>query len=143
MSLVLFENREQVLYELDILRNRQQIRQKVQTMKQLGEFTLDLGRKKLMPVEVLTDNENTLILIDCNCCEEFLSRRLPGGVLIPIASALKTFFESRGMRNVDVNVNGVLMRRTYKGIMNEADLPEMTLVLETAVNSFTRRRKKR
>ena len=143
MSLVLFENREQVLYELDILRNRQQIRQKVQTMKQLGEFTLDLGRKKLMPVEVLTDNENTLILIDCNCCEEFLSRRLPGGVLIPIASALKTFFESRGMRNIDVNVNGVLMRRTYKGIMNEADLPEMMIVLENAVNSFTRKRKKR
>ena len=112
-------------------------------MKQLGEFTLDLGHKKFMPVEVLTDNDNTLILIDCNCCEEFLSRRLPGGVLIPIASALKTFFESRGMRNIDVNVSGVLMRRTYKGIMNEADLPEMSVVLENAVNSFTRRRKKR
>ncbi|MFW9963023.1 MAG: hypothetical protein ACFFCX_05655 [Candidatus Sifarchaeia archaeon] len=112
-------------------------------MKQLGEFTLDLGRKKQMPVEVLVDNENTLILIDCNCCEEFLSRRLPGGVLIPIATALKTFFESHGMRNIDVNVNGLLMRRTYKGVMNEADLPEMTKELENAVSKFTKKRKKR
>jgi hypothetical protein len=112
-------------------------------MKQLGEFTLDLGQKKHMPVEVLVDNENTLILIDCNCCEEFLSRRLPGGVLIPIASALKTFFESRGMRNIDVNVSGVLMRRTYKGIMNGEDLPEIAKELEKAVSKFTRKRKKK
>jgi hypothetical protein len=112
-------------------------------MKQLGEFTLDLGHKKHMPVEVLVDNDNTLILLDCNCCEEFLSRRLPGGVLIPIASALKTFFENRGMRNIDVNVSGVLMRRTYKGIMDPNDLPEMIQELEQAVNRFTRRRKKK
>jgi len=112
-------------------------------MKQLGEFTLDLGHKKQMPVEILVDNDNTLILIDCKCCEEFLSRRLPGGVLIPIASALKTFFESRGMRNIDVNVSGVMMRRTYKGIINEADLPEMTKELEIAVSKFTSKRKKR
>ena len=112
-------------------------------MKQLGEFTLDLGHKKHMPVEVLVDNDNTLILIDCNCCEEFLSRRLPGGVLIPIASALKTFFENRGMRNIDVNVSGVLMRRTYKGIMDPNDLPEMIQELEQAVNRFTRKRKKK
>lgn len=112
-------------------------------MKQLGKFTLDLGKKKHMPVEVLADNDNTLILIDCNCCEEFLLRRLPGGVLIPIATALKTFFESRGMRNIDVNVTGVLMRRTYKGIMDGADLPEMTKELENAVSKFTRKRKKK
>jgi hypothetical protein len=134
---------EQVLYELSILRIRRQIRQKGPTMKQIGEFTLDLGKKKFIPVEVLVDNDNTLILIDCNCCEEFLSRRLPGGVLIPIATALKTFFETRGMRNIDVNVSGVLMRRTYKGIMDVADLPEMTRELEQAVNNFTRKRKKR
>jgi hypothetical protein len=102
-----------------------------------------LGHKKHMPVEVLVDNDNTLILLDCNCCEEFLSRRLPGGVLIPIASALKTFFENRGMRNIDVNVSGVLMRRTYKGIMDPNDLPEMIQELEQAVNRFTRRRKKK
>ncbi len=112
-------------------------------MKQLGEFTLDLGHKKHMPVEVLVDNDNTLILIDCNCCEEFLSRRLPGGVLIPIASALKNFFGKRGMRNIDVNVSGVLMRRTYKGIMDPTDLPEMTKELEIAVSKFSRKRKKR
>ena len=112
-------------------------------MKQLGEFTLDLGHKKYMPVEVLVDNENTLILIDCNCCEEFLSRRLPGGVLIPIASSLKTFFETRGMRNIDVNVSGVLMRRTYKGLMDICGLPEMTKELEDVVSKFTRKRKKK
>jgi hypothetical protein len=112
-------------------------------MKQLGGFTLDLGHKKHMPVEVLVDTDNTLILIDCNCCEEFLSRRLPGGVLIPIATALKTFFGNRGMRNIDVNVSGVTMRRTYKGIMDEADLPEMTKELENAVSKFTRKRKKK
>ena len=118
-------------------------RQKVSTMKQLGKFTLNLGQKKQMPVEVLVDSDNTLILIDCNCCEEYLSSRLPGGVLIPIASSLKTFFESRGMRNIDVHVSGVLMRRTYKGIMDKADLPEMTKELENAVNKFTRKRKKK
>ncbi|MHA2056659.1 MAG: hypothetical protein ACW979_03425 [Candidatus Thorarchaeota archaeon] len=96
-----------------------------------------------MPVEVLVDNDNTLILIDCNCCEEYLSRRLPGGVLIPIATALKNFFESRGMRNIDVNVSGVLMRRTYKGAMDEADLSDMTQELEKAVSNFTRKRKKK
>ena len=112
-------------------------------MKQLGKFLLDLGHKKHMPVEVLVDNDSTLILIDCNCCEEFLSRRLPGGVLIPIATALKTFFEGHGMRNIDVNVSGVMMRRTYKGIMDEADLPEMIKELEKAVSKFTRKRKKK
>jgi hypothetical protein len=112
-------------------------------MKQLGEFILDLGHKKHMPVEVLVDNDNTLILIDCNCCEENLSRRLPGGVLIPIATALKTFFGARGMRNIDVNVSGLTMRRTYKGIMDESDLPEMTKELEQAVSNFTRKRKRR
>ncbi|MFW9926182.1 MAG: hypothetical protein ACFFDM_05375 [Candidatus Thorarchaeota archaeon] len=112
-------------------------------MKQLGEFTLDLGSKKHMPVEVLIDNENTIILIDCDCCEEYLSSRLPGGVLIPIASALKNFFKTRGMRNIDVNVSGVQMRRTYKGLMEEADLPEMTEILEQAVYNFTKKRKKK
>jgi len=112
-------------------------------MKQLGEFTLNLGAKKHMPVEVLVDSENTIILIDCNCCEEFLSSRLPGGVLIPIASALKNYFKARGMRNIDVNVSGVEMRRTYKGVIAETDLPEMTEILEQAVNNFTKKRKKK
>ncbi|MHA2359201.1 MAG: hypothetical protein ACXAB5_02930 [Candidatus Thorarchaeota archaeon] len=112
-------------------------------MKQLGEFTLNLGAKKHMPVEVLVDTENTIILIDCNCCEEYLSRRLPGGVLIPIASALKNYFKARGMRNIDVNVSGVQMRRTYKGMIEATDLPEMTETLEQAVAKFTKKRKKK
>jgi hypothetical protein len=43
----------------------------------------------------------------------------------------------------DVNVSGVLMRRTYKGVMESADLTEMTKELEIAVNKFTRKRKKK
>lgn len=112
-------------------------------MKQLGEFTLNLGSKKHMPVEVLVDTENTIILIDCKCCEEYLSRRLPGGVLILIASALKNYFKARGMRNLDVNVSGVQMRRIYKGLIEETDLPELTEILEQAVHKFTRKRKKK
>ncbi len=110
-------------------------------MKMLSKFTLNLGKKKEMPVEVLVDSESTILLIDCRCCEEFVSSRLPGGVLIPIASSLKDFFGSRGMRNTSVNVNGVMMRRTYKGIIDESELPEMTRELEQAVEKFTKKRK--
>ena len=110
-------------------------------MKQLARFTLNLGKKKELPVEVLIDSENTILLLDCNCCEDFVSSRLPGGVLIPIASALKYFFGKRGMRNTSVNVDGVTMRRTYKGVIDEAELPEMTRELEDAVEKFTRKRK--
>jgi len=110
-------------------------------MKRIGEFTLNLSSKREMPFEVLLDNENTIIMIDCHCCEEFLSSRLPGGVLIPIASALKNFFGDKGMRNLDVNVNGNMMRRTYKGQMNQDDIPEMTKELENAMKKFTRKKK--
>ncbi|TFF96173.1 hypothetical protein EU546_01935 [Candidatus Thorarchaeota archaeon] len=110
-------------------------------MKQLGAFTLDLGKNREMPVEVLVDSENTILVIDCNCCREFVSSRLPGGALIPIASALKDFFGRRGMRNTSVDVNGVVMRRTYKGLLDEAEIPSMTQDLESAVKNFTRKRK--
>lgn len=112
-------------------------------MKQIGEFTLTLGAKKQMPVEVLVDTENTIIVIDCECCTEFLSSRLPGGVLMLIASSLKNFFKVRGMRNVNVNMSGVKMRRTYKGLMDANDLPEITKTLEDAVSKFTKKRKKK
>ena len=112
-------------------------------MKQLGEFTLNLGAKKEMPVEVLVDTENTIIVIDCKCCEEFLSSRLPGGVLMPIASSLKNFFKERGMRNIDVNVSGLQMRRTYKGLVEETSLPEMNKILDQAVAKFKKKRKKK
>ena len=110
-------------------------------MRQLGEFKLKLGSKREMPIEVLSDNDNTIIIIDCGCCEEYLSSRLPGGVLIPIASALKTFFGERGMRNVDVSVNGIRMRRTYKGVIDDAELPLMAKELESAVSKFARKKK--
>jgi hypothetical protein len=112
-------------------------------MKQLGKFTLNLGSKKQMPVEVLVDGENTIILIDCTCCEEYLSRRLPGGVLILIASALKKYFKAHNMRNIDVNVSDLQMRRTYKGLIDESNLQEITEILEQAVIKFTKKRKKK
>ncbi|MGQ4910708.1 MAG: hypothetical protein ACP6KW_00930 [Candidatus Thorarchaeota archaeon] len=112
-------------------------------MKLLDTFILDLGKKREMPVEVLVDTESTIVLLDCKCCREFVSSRLPGGALIPIASALKAFFESRGMRNTSVNVNDFTMRRTYKGVVDKSDLPELTEILEQAVAKFTKRRKGR
>ena len=113
-------------------------------MKRLDEFPLQLGSgrstKKQIPVEVLVDQENTIVLLDCECCKELLARRLPGGVLIPIATTLKTFFESRGMRNIGVRVSGTLMRRTYRGVIDESLLPEMKKQLQTAVAKFTKHR---
>ena len=94
-----------------------------------------------MPIEILLDNENTIVMIDCHCCEENLSSRLPGGILIPIASTLKTFFGSKGMRNLDVNVSGNVMRRTYKGLLAQDDIIEMTKELEKSVKKFTRTKK--
>ena len=110
-------------------------------MKLLSEFVLNLGSKKEMPVEVLLDQESTIVLIDCHCCEEYLSSRLPGGVLIPIASALKTFFETRLMRNIDVHVSNSVMRRTYKGLIQETDINELIPVLEEAVSKFVKKKK--
>ena len=114
-------------------------------MKRLDEFPLQLGSgrgsKKEIPVEVLVDRENTIVLLDCECCQELLSSRLPGGVLIPIASTLKSFFESRGMRNIDVSVSGTQMRRTYRGVIDPELVPEMRKELETAVAKFTKKRK--
>ncbi|MCK5390080.1 MAG: hypothetical protein KAJ36_06300 [Candidatus Thorarchaeota archaeon] len=110
-------------------------------MKLIGKFTLNLGSKKEMPIEVLLDNENTIIMIDCHCCEENLARRLPGGVLIPIASSLKTFFGEKSMRNLEVNVSGLMMRRTYKGLIDQDDIQVMKDELEKAVKKFKRKRK--
>ena len=110
-------------------------------MKLIGKFTLNLSSKREMPVEVLLESENTIIMIDCQCCEEYLASRLPGGVLIPIASALKTYFGEKGMRNLDVNVSGNMMRRTYKGQITKEDVPGLTKELEKAVKKFTRKKK--
>jgi len=113
-------------------------------MKKLGEFSLKFkeeGKQKSMPVEVLADSENTIVVLDCDCCKETLTNRLPGGVLIPIASTLKRFFESNGMRIVRVRAAGALMRRTYKGILDESLIPEMHKTLEAKISEFSKRRK--
>ncbi|NHJ13159.1 MAG: hypothetical protein EAX95_05745 [Candidatus Thorarchaeota archaeon] len=113
-------------------------------MKQLGEFSLSLDRtrRKQIPVEVLVDNENTMVLLDCGCCEDLLANKLPGGILIPIASAMKIFFESMGMRNVNVRVNGIVMRRTYKGVISEEMVPELESILYEAVAKFSKKRRR-
>ncbi len=115
-------------------------------MKKLGEFELQFkeeGAQKTMPVEVLVDRENTIVVLDCNCCQDTLSSRLPGGVLIPIASTLKSFFENHGMRNLGVRVSGTTMRRTYKGLADETIIPDMKKELESSVSAFSKRRKKK
>ncbi|MHA1906154.1 MAG: hypothetical protein ACW98Y_02580 [Candidatus Thorarchaeota archaeon] len=114
-------------------------------MKKLGEFSLrfkESGNQKTMPIEVMVDRENTTVILDCDCCQETLSSRLPGGVLIPIASTLKKFFEENGMRIVRVRTSGSMMRRTYKGVMDEALIPDMVTHLEKKVSEFSKRRKK-
>ncbi len=116
-------------------------------MKHLGEFELRMERRfglssRRIPVEVLVDQESTTVVLDCGCCKELLENKLPGGILIPIASALKSYFESHGMRNVDVSVNGTLMRRTYKGVAVENMVSEMKSQLENAVSRFARKRRR-
>ncbi|MGY5874432.1 MAG: hypothetical protein RTU30_01690 [Candidatus Thorarchaeota archaeon] len=114
-------------------------------MKRLGGFDLQLkqgrGSKMKIPVEVFVDYENTIIELECNCCPELLERRLPGGVLIPIATALKTFFKERGMRNTEVRVNGTMMRRTYKGVVDATVLKDMQKETQLAVTQFTKKRR--
>ena len=117
-------------------------------MKRLGGFDLRLERslrssRKSIPVEVLVDTENTIIVLDCSCCENLLASRLPGGVLIPIATSLKSFFGTKDMRNIDVQVNGTLMRRTYRGICREDAVPEIKNVLEGAVSKYNKMKRKR
>ncbi|RDE14241.1 MAG: hypothetical protein C4K47_04690 [Candidatus Thorarchaeota archaeon] len=119
-------------------------------MKQVASFALRLdngnGRQSKasqnqLPVQVLIDGTNTIVVIDCQCCKELLASRLPGGVLIPIASALKDFFEDHGMRNVGVKASGPLMRRTYKGVIDGSILDDMKRLLENAVSEFSSKRK--
>ncbi len=118
-------------------------------MKRLGTFDLILneshlrtirGSKKKIPVEVFVDNENTLVILNCECCRELLASRLPGGVLIPIASALKSFFEERGMRNIDVIVSDNTMQRIYKGMIDESLFNQLKTVLQEAVRQYIRKR---
>ena len=118
--------------------------QKATQMKSLAKFDLRFksdGSKKIMPVEILVDNESTFVILDCKCCKDIISRRLPGGVLIPISSTLKTFFENNSMRNISVNVSKHIMTRTYRGVIDSALIPEMQKLLEKRVSQFSKKRK--
>lgn len=106
-----------------------------------GHLSLMRGQRKTIPVEVLVDGENTVVVLNCTCCKELLASRLPGGVLIPIASSLKTFFQEQGMRNVDVAVSGDTMKRTYRGVMDKSMTGELKSVLEDAVTHFTKKKR--
>lgn len=116
--------------------------------EQLGSFDVSLpdsltGVDKsvsTMPIEVLIEDGRTVVSIDCSCCAELLSSRLPAGVLIPIASALKTFFERSGMRNLDVEVRGNVMRRIYEGEMEASMVQPMASRVKRSVEEFARKR---
>lgn len=116
--------------------------------EQLGSFDVPLpdsltGINKSadsMPIKVLLEDGKTVVSIDCSCCKELLSSRLPGGVLIPIASALKTFFERSGMRNLDVEVRGNVMRRIYEGEMEASMVETMASRVKHSVKEFARKR---
>ncbi|MHA2378447.1 MAG: hypothetical protein ACXADS_04160 [Candidatus Thorarchaeota archaeon] len=139
---------EMLLYEQGIHTDWRAARWKGLSLKRLGNFDLRLEKSfgfsgRRIPVQILVDQESTIVLLDCRCCEELLANKLPGGVLIPIATALKIYFEGRGMRNVDVSMNGTLMRRTYAGVADETIVPEMRSQLKEAVSRFNKRKKPR
>jgi hypothetical protein len=98
-----------------------------------------LTSRKKIAVEVFVDYENTILSLDVSCCPEFLASKLPGGAIIPIASALKSFFEDQGMRNIDVTVQGNLMHRTYRGIVDETQLPALEREMQIAVEKFAKK----
>ena len=113
-------------------------------MKSLAKFELkfkSFRSKKIMPIEVLIDRESTYVILDCACCKETLSSKLPSGVLIPISSTLKTFFEKMEIRSASVNVSGHIMTRKYKGVIDADTIPDMQKQLETRVSQFSKKRK--
>ena len=118
-------------------------------MKQLGEFQLEYseragriarGPKRRLPVEILVDLEHTVVLLDCGGCRDLLKNKLPGGVLIPIVSVFRTFFKSKSMRNLNVQVDGSIMKRTYYGVLDPSSIPELKEQLQLVVDKFSKRR---
>ena len=114
-------------------------------MNKVGAFDLHLekGRKaRAIKVEVFTDAQDTIIRLDCGCCPELLASKLPGGVIIPIASTLKIFFENMGMRNLEVNVDrdANTMERIYRGLIDKKLYGEMKQQLTKAVKNFNNKR---
>ena len=114
-------------------------------MNKVGAFDLHLekGRNaRVIKVEVYTDSQDTVIRLDCGCCPELLASKLPGGVIIPIASTLKLFFERNRMRNLEVNVNrdANTMERVYRGIITKKMYAEIKQQLTKAVKLFNNKR---
>ena len=114
-------------------------------MNKVGAFDLHLekGRNpKSIKVEVLTNSQDTIIRLDCGCCPELLASKLPGGVIIPIASTLKLFFEKIGMRNLEVNVDrdANTMERVYRGIIDKSTYKEIKQKLTKAIKRFNNKR---
>jgi len=110
-------------------------------MKKLDQFDLQFrfsGSERVMPVEVFVERGSTIVVLDCSCCEEMITSRLPGGVLIPIASSLKDFFEEREMRNIKVSMTGTSMMREYSGVLDTSQVPEMKSVLENSISKFSK-----
>ncbi len=105
-------------------------------MTHLAKFPLIIGKNKDIIIEVLIDDSHTIILLDCKCCPDLLSSKLPRGVLIPISSTLKTFFEEHGIRNLGVNVNGTIMSRNYNNPLSPEHIPELRKRMESAVKKF-------
>ncbi|TXT55110.1 MAG: hypothetical protein BAJATHORv1_40019 [Candidatus Thorarchaeota archaeon] len=135
----------------ELIRNRERNLRCVENMNQIATFILDLetsplskirGSEKRIPVEILVDYENTYVILDCGCCPELLASRLPGGVLIPIASSFKTFFEKHNMRNVAVDVDGNKMTRTYRGNIEAEEVDSLRESVQTAIFDFMKKRKK-
>jgi hypothetical protein len=109
------------------------------------EYSLRLGDKEnqLIPVLVHVNKETTLVSLDCSCCGDLLKNRLPSGVLIPIARTLKSYFSELGFRNTSVQVRGLTMERCYNGSIDEQEIDEMFNKLETSVQTFLKKQKKR
>ncbi len=122
----------------------------VTKMRRLGGFELHFEvrakgkrrtEKKTIPIDLFQDEDTTIVELDCSCCPDLLANRLPGGVLIPVASAFKSFFERHGLRNAGVRVRGTFMRRTYRGVLDPSLLPAMKREVEEAVMRFSSRRR--
>jgi hypothetical protein len=114
-------------------------------MNKVGAFDLSLekGRNaRKIKVDVFTDSQDTIIRLDCACCPELLASKLPGGVIIPIATTLKVFFENLEMRNLEVNVDRDfnIMERIYKGILDKASFDDMKKKLIESIKLFNNKR---
>ncbi len=113
-------------------------------MKQLTSFELSFRqdrKERNMPVQVFLDNEHTVVVLDCECCPDAISNKLPGGVMISIAATLRDFFANRGMKNISVQMAGHEMWRTYSGNLSNDEVEIMRSALSTNISQFLKKRK--